>query len=148
VPAIFVALEAFPLTPNGKVDRKALPAPELTGKPEVRNIIAPRNEREKLLAEIWVQMLGLESVGVYDNFFELGGDSLLSFRIANRANQAGIPLTPRLLFQHRTIADLVKAVDGNSEGVVEVSKGPAITRVSREAHRRRLPLSQIGKESG
>jgi hypothetical protein len=90
-------------------------------------------------------MLGLERVGVYDNFFELGGDSLLSFRIANRAIQAGIPLTPRLFFQHRTIADLVKAIEGISEGVVEEPKGPAITRVSREAHRRRVPLTQIGK---
>jgi amino acid adenylation domain-containing protein len=145
VPAIFSALDAFPLTPNGKVDRKALPAIELTAKTEARELVAPRNEREKLLAEIWAQMLGLERVGVYDNFFELGGDSLLSFRIANRAIQAGIPLTPRLFFQHRTIADLVKAIEGNSEGVVEESKGPVITRVSREAHRRRVPLAQIGK---
>jgi hypothetical protein len=148
VPAIFVALEAFPLTPNGKVDRKGLPTPKRTGQPETREFIAPRNEREKLLAEIWAKMLGLERVGVYDNFFELGGDSLLSFRIANRAVQAGIPLTPRLLFQHRTIADLVRAVEDEAEvGDVERAKEPSITRVPREGHRRRLPLSQIGKEA-
>jgi amino acid adenylation domain-containing protein len=142
VPAIFIVLDAFPLTPNGKVDRKALPAPELKAKPKACELIAPRNEREKLLAEIWEEVLGLERVGIYDNFFELGGDSLLCFRVANRAIQVGIPLTPRLFFQHRTIADIIKAVESNAQGVVEESKGPAITRVSREGHKRKIKPAQ------
>ncbi|MRR31969.1 hypothetical protein EG834_16930, partial [bacterium] len=73
--------------------------------------------------------------------FELGGDSLLSFRIANRAREAGIPLTPRLFFQHRTIAELIKAVDGSSENFGAASKSSLITRVSRDAHKRRVPIS-------
>ena len=144
IPAIFIFLDAFPLTPNGKVDRKALPEPELTAKPEAREIVAPRNEREKLLADIWAQVLDIEKVGIYDNFFELGGDSLLCFRVANRAVKAGIPLTPRLFFQYRTIADIIKAVEVTAEKIVEETKGPAITRVSREAHKRRIPVTQKG----
>jgi amino acid adenylation domain-containing protein len=141
VPALFVALEVFPLTPNGKVDRKALPTPEISLSPETRDIVAPRNEQEKLLADIWSQVLGIPTVGVFDSFFELGGDSLLSFRIANRAREAGIPLTPRLFFQHRTIAELIKAVDGISENLGAASKSSLITRVSRDAHKRHVPIS-------
>ena len=74
-------------------------------------------------------MLGLEKVGVLDNFFELGGDSLLSFRVANRASQIGMPLTPRMFFQHKTIAELVKAVEGNGGGAAKPS-APAITAAS------------------
>ena len=144
IPAIFMPLDAFPLTPNGKVDRKALPAPKVAAKPEVREFVAPRNEQERLLAEIWAQVLGLDRVGISDNFFELGGDSLLSFRVTNRAREAGIPLTPRLFFQYRTIADIIKAVDGNSEKVTRDTTEPAIKKISRDAHRRTVTLPQKG----
>ncbi|BBA33066.1 putative linear pentadecapeptide gramicidin synthetase LgrB [Methylocaldum marinum] len=108
VPAAWVTLDALPLTPNGKVDRKALPAPErgATGTPHV----PPQGPTEARLAEIWAEVLRLDRVGRHDNFFALGGDSILSIQIVARATQAGLPLTPRQLFQHQSIAELAAGV--------------------------------------
>ncbi|WP_036720642.1 amino acid adenylation domain-containing protein, partial [Paenibacillus sp. JCM 10914] len=92
VPSYFMTLDSLPLMPNGKLDRKALPAPEVVGETEYA---APRTEVEQKLAEIWRQVLRAEQVGIHDNFFELGGDSILSIQIVSRANQAGLKLTPR-----------------------------------------------------
>ncbi|MGI9291060.1 MAG: amino acid adenylation domain-containing protein [Gammaproteobacteria bacterium] len=107
VPAAFVLLEAFPLLPNGKVNRKALPAPEWQAGEEY---VAPRNPTEVTLARIWSGLLRVEKVGVHDNFFELGGDSILSIRIIARAAQEGLHLTPKQVFTHQTIAGLAEAV--------------------------------------
>jgi len=109
VPSTFVMLDALPLTPNGKVDRRALPAldgarPELDG-----TFVAPRTQAEAMLAGIWAEVLKLEQIGVRDNFFELGGDSILGLQIIARANQTGLRLTPKQLFQHQTIAELAAA---------------------------------------
>ena len=113
VPSAFVLLEALPLTPSGKVDRRALPAPD-TARPELEKaFIAPRNPVEERIARIWTQVLQLESVGVYDNFFELGGDSILALQIIAKAHQAGLQLTLKHLFQHQTIAELT-AVAGTT----------------------------------
>ncbi|WP_193200774.1 non-ribosomal peptide synthetase, partial [Nostoc sp. MG11] len=105
IPASFMFLEALPLTPNGKVDRRSLPAPESRGELEV-SFVAPHTSTEEMLASIWADVLGVEQVGIDDNFFELGGDSILSLQIVARANQAGIQLTPKLLFGNQTIAQL------------------------------------------
>jgi len=106
LPAAFVMLDALPLTQNGKVDIKKLPAPE-PERPDLQVVfVAPRTPAEEALAAIFKQVLHLERVGVHDNFFELGGDSILSIQIVSRANQAGLRLTPMLLFQHQTIAEL------------------------------------------
>ncbi|MEG3939648.1 amino acid adenylation domain-containing protein [Microcoleus sp. S36b_A3] len=111
IPAAFVTLEALPLTNNGKVDRKALPAPD-RDRPELEEAFAaPSTGIEKNLAEIWAQVLGLEQVGIDDNFFELGGDSILSIQVISKANQAGLRLTPKQLFQHQTIAQLAAIAD-------------------------------------
>jgi amino acid adenylation domain-containing protein/non-ribosomal peptide synthase protein (TIGR01720 family) len=111
VPAVFVMLESLPLTPNGKVDRKALPAPD-RDRPELEEAFAaPSTAIEKILAEIWAQVLGLEQVGIDDNFFELGGDSILSIQVISKANQAGFRITPKQLFQHQTIAQLAAVAD-------------------------------------
>jgi non-ribosomal peptide synthase protein (TIGR01720 family) len=111
VPAAFVPLDALPLTPHGKVDRRALPTPDVS-RPELRgSFVAPHSGREEVLAGIWCQILGLERVGVHDNFFSLGGDSILAIQIVARANQAGLCLTPKHLFQHQTIAELAAAAD-------------------------------------
>jgi len=111
VPSVFVTLEALPLTLGCKVDRRALPAPEQTRPDFARDFVAPRNATEELLADIWLQVLGLESVGIFDNFFDLGGDSILSVQIISRANQAGLRLTTKQLFQHQTIAGLATVAD-------------------------------------
>jgi amino acid adenylation domain-containing protein/non-ribosomal peptide synthase protein (TIGR01720 family) len=111
LPAAFIFLEALPLTPNGKLDLRALPEPA-GDRPALDTTYVPaRTPAEHLLAQIWTQVLGLEQVGLHDNFFELGGDSILSIQIVARATAAGLPLTPRLLFQHQTIAQLVSVID-------------------------------------
>jgi len=114
VPSVFVRLEALPLSPNGKVDRRALPLPERARETAGEEYVAPRTSAEKTLAEIWASTLGLERVGIHDNFFALGGDSILSIRIVSRANQAGLALSGMQLFRHQTIAELAAASDGRS----------------------------------
>ncbi|MEJ1929595.1 amino acid adenylation domain-containing protein [Nostoc sp. NIES-2111] len=106
IPAVFISLPALPLTANGKIDRRALPTPN-TARPELdKTFVAPRTNTEQILADIWLQVLGIERVGINDNFFELGGDSILSTQIIAKANQAGLQLTFRQLFTHQTIAEL------------------------------------------
>ncbi|MFP2934544.1 AMP-binding protein, partial [Pyxidicoccus sp. 3LG] len=108
VPSAFVALEALPLSPNGKLDRKALPAPDADGSGTSREYVAPRDAREQALADIWAQVLGRPRVGIHDSFFELGGDSIISLQVIAKARQAGMRLTPRHVFQHRTVAELAR----------------------------------------
>jgi amino acid adenylation domain-containing protein/non-ribosomal peptide synthase protein (TIGR01720 family) len=103
VPSAFVVLESFPLTRNGKIDKKALPEPEWQS---TAAYVAPLNATEEKLAAIWAQLLKLERVGIHDNFFAIGGDSILSIQAVSRANQAGIAITTRQLFEHQTIAAL------------------------------------------
>ncbi|MBP7336120.1 non-ribosomal peptide synthetase [Niveispirillum sp.] len=108
IPGAFVTLEALPLTANGKLDRRALPAPDQAAGDAVH--APPRTPTEMLLAGIWREVLGVEQVGIHDNFFSLGGDSILSIQIANRAGRAGFAISVRQLFQHQTIAELARAV--------------------------------------
>jgi len=107
VPAAFVTLAAIPLTNNGKVDRKALPAPEWTREALKTEYIAPRTELEERLAAIWSQVLGVKQVGILDNFFDLGGDSIMSIQVVGHARRKGLRLTPRRLFEKPTIAALI-----------------------------------------
>ncbi|UJB40280.1 amino acid adenylation domain-containing protein [Streptomyces sp. A1-5] len=101
VPAAFVVLDALPLLPNGKVDRRALPAPE----PDTHRGggVAPRTDEERLLCGVVAETLGLPEVGVDDDFFALGGDSILSIQVVSRARNAGLVITPRDVFVHRTV---------------------------------------------
>ncbi|MCY1020604.1 non-ribosomal peptide synthase/polyketide synthase [Pyxidicoccus sp. MSG2] len=122
VPAAIVTLEALPLNSSGKVDRKALPAPETTGGERQSTHVAPRDDVEQRLADIWAQVLGIPSVGVHDNFFTLGGDSIISLQVVARARQAGLVLAPRDLFQHQTVAQLAQVVKTASAPVGE--QGP------------------------
>ncbi|MCP1423196.1 amino acid adenylation domain-containing protein/non-ribosomal peptide synthase protein (TIGR01720 family) [Paenibacillus xylanexedens] len=105
IPAHFVQLPQMPLTPNDKIDRKALPAPEgnaLTG----GEYVAPRNEAERTLADVWQAVLNADRVGVTDHFFELGGDSIKSIQVSSRLHQAGYKLEIRDLFKYPTISQL------------------------------------------
>jgi amino acid adenylation domain-containing protein/non-ribosomal peptide synthase protein (TIGR01720 family) len=110
IPSLFVPLDALPLTANGKVDRQALPTPEITREDLDEAFVSPRTSIETQLAKIWAEILNLEQVGIHDNFFELGGDSILAIQIISKANQAGLQLTPKQLFQHQTIAELATIV--------------------------------------
>ncbi|HYD78841.1 MAG TPA: non-ribosomal peptide synthase/polyketide synthase [Paucimonas sp.] len=120
VPAAFVFLEALPLNPNGKLDRKALPAPEYGN--QAKRYVAPRSEAEQALVRIWGEVLGIGQVGIHDNFFALGGDSILALQMVSRARQAGLAVTPKDLFQHQTVAmlALVARLDDT-----HIEQGPA-----------------------
>jgi amino acid adenylation domain-containing protein len=143
VPSFFEVLPALPKTPNGKINRKALPRPSGQAATLDKPYVAPRNPVETRLAEIWQQVLGREKVGIHDNIFEIGGDSLLIFQITARANQAGLPLALRQVFQLRTIAELAEALDSVETTTVAGQGGASapIARVSREAFRRARPTT-------
>ncbi|MFE2127291.1 non-ribosomal peptide synthetase [Streptomyces amritsarensis] len=104
VPSAVMCLEQFPLTPSGKVDRKALPAPEHAAAPA--EVQQPRTGTERLLAQIWSDVLGVPAVGVTDNFYELGGDSILGIRVVARAKKAGLVISAKDVFRKQTIAEL------------------------------------------
>ncbi|PZD72647.1 Linear gramicidin synthase subunit D [Acaryochloris thomasi RCC1774] len=106
VPGIFVPLLQLPLSPNGKIDRRALVPPHFES--DKREQQPPQTTAEQLLADIWSQLLNVSSIGIDDNFFELGGDSILSLQVVSRATQAGLQLTPKQLFQHQTIRSLAQ----------------------------------------
>jgi amino acid adenylation domain-containing protein len=139
LPAAYVALERWPRTPSGKIDRRALPAPEESRPDLEARYVAPRNEIEERLAEIWCDVLGVDQVGVHDNFFELGGHSLLATRMVARIGerlQVALPL--RDLFAAPTIAQIAETVrDGSFERVA--SKERSIKMQSREARRIAVP---------
>ncbi|OBI45459.1 hypothetical protein A5707_01825 [Mycobacterium kyorinense] len=125
VPAAVVALEALPLTVNGKLDKKALPAPEYQ---DVDRYRAPDSAVEEILASIYAQVLGVERVGVDDSFFELGGDSILSMQVVARARLAGLVCRPRDIFVEQTVAGLARVArvaDGTS-GAVDDGVGPVV----------------------
>ncbi|WGS52183.1 amino acid adenylation domain-containing protein [Paraburkholderia sp. D15] len=107
VPAQVIVIERMPLTPNGKLDRRALPAPQAVAQAAPGDE-APQGDTERTLAEIWQQVLRLPSVGRHANFFDLGGDSILSLQIIGRARRAGLKLTPRQVFEQQTIAALAQ----------------------------------------
>ncbi|HEY6315178.1 MAG TPA: amino acid adenylation domain-containing protein [Streptosporangiaceae bacterium] len=112
VPAAFVVLDEFPVGPNGKIDRRALPAPGRARSRPGHGSRPPATPLERHLAVIWAQLLGLDQVGLDDNFFELGGDSIMSVRVVNRARDEGIALTVREFFDHPTVAGLAGLLEG------------------------------------
>src|SRR3546814_7155480 len=104
VPGLFVFLDAFPLTPNGKVDRKALRAPVADRAALGEPYVEPRSEGEQRLAGLWAEVLLAEQVGVEDNFLELGGDSLKVAQVAMRLREAfQVDMPLRLLFEHPSV---------------------------------------------
>ncbi len=126
VPAALVVLDALPLSRNGKVDKAALPEPDW--QQAAGEYQAPETEAERVLAEIWAQVLGLDRVGRDDDYLTLGGDSILSIQIVARARQAGLRLNPRQLFDYPTVAALAeRALADGGEVLVAggSSDGPA-----------------------
>lgn len=116
VPGAIVELEAFPLLPSGKVDRRALPDPE---EASAIPFEAAANAIEEVLALVWAEILGVERVGVNDNFFALGGDSILSVRIVGMARDRGLRLSVQDVFEHQTVRALARrAEQGSGEAVL------------------------------
>ena len=128
VPWQYVMLPTMPVTPNGKIDRDALPAPEVAKPGPERSAIGPRSREEGLLLGIWREVLGQENIDVRSSFFELGGDSILSLQMVSRARQAGLFLSPRQVFEHQTIAELAAHVAPEPEAGT-ADRGPAVGEV-------------------
>ncbi|MDO3308054.1 amino acid adenylation domain-containing protein [Mycobacteroides abscessus subsp. abscessus] len=125
VPAAVVVLDALPLTVNGKLDTRALPAPEFQDADHYR---APEDAVEEILAGIYAQVLGVEQIGVDDSFFDLGGDSISSMQVVARARAAGLLLRPRDIFVEQTVSRLAQvAVFADGEAtVVDAGTGPVV----------------------
>ena len=138
MPSAFVLLDALPLTANGKLDRRALPAPG-QARPELESdYVAPRTLTEELLAEIWSELLRLKLVGIHDNFFELGGHSLLATRVMSRVRQTlNLEVPLRALFEAPTVSGLAEKIRTILDKDEKREVAPIIP-VSRE---RELPLS-------
>jgi acyl carrier protein len=144
IPASIVWLDRLPLTSNGKIDRKALPASKL----EQRQItlgVAPRTETERILSDIWSSVLGVEQIGVDDNFFDLGGHSLAAIRVlAAIMARLKVELPLRRIFEAPTVAQLACALDTAQK--CDVQPPLPIERLSRKQHRLRSSPPRTGLE--
>jgi amino acid adenylation domain-containing protein len=135
MPSFFVLLDALPLTPSGKVNRRALPAPQ---RYDSESSVPPRTPTEELLAAIWARVLDVASVGVEDNFFDLGGHSLLATRLVSRIREAfAVELPLRALFEYPTVATLAKQVEELCRGE-QIKVAPPLIAIDRSTT---LPLS-------
>jgi hypothetical protein len=138
IPSVFVFLDSLPQTASGKVDRRALPAPDGSRPDLTEAYAAPRTPSEELLAKIWAEVLKLEKVGIHDNFFDLGGHSLLATQAVSRMRDAirkNIPL--RNLFEAPTVSGLALLIE-NSDGSHDAIHAPAIVPASRDSYRVKL----------
>jgi acyl carrier protein/uncharacterized protein YejL (UPF0352 family) len=128
LPSVFVFLEALPLTTSGKLNRKALPAPDSSNRPTLaKEFVSPRTPTEEVMARIWTQVLGVEKVGVHDNFFELGGHSLMATTLISRIRASfSVELAVPYIFEAPTVAQLALAI---TQGLGAKATVPAIERI-------------------
>jgi acyl-CoA synthetase (AMP-forming)/AMP-acid ligase II len=139
VPSAYALLDAFPLTPNGKVDRSRLPRPSLRNDDAGAEFVAPRNDRETQLAAIWTQVLGVERIGVHDDFFSLGGHSLLATQVISRLREScGLDVELRAIFESPTIAELAERA-----AATPVERGAAAIPVLAARPRRAVKLIEL-----
>ncbi|QIO34958.1 non-ribosomal peptide synthetase [Bradyrhizobium sp. 1(2017)] len=136
VPSAFVRLDALPLTPNGKIDRKALPAPEDDAYAR-RRFEPPQGDVERIVANVWAELLGVDRVGRCDHFFELGGHSLLAVRMLERLQRHALRADARTLFAKPVLADFAASLDGGKQADVPVNR---ITRQTTAITPELLPL--------
>jgi amino acid adenylation domain-containing protein/thioester reductase-like protein len=122
VPSAFVLLAAFPITPNGKIDRQALPAPNWTQRMLAGDYVPPCSAAEAALADLWARVLGVGQVGIHDNFFDLGGHSLLAAQLIFEVREAlGVVLPLRCLFEAPTVAEMARLIEGR-QGSAELDE--------------------------
>nr|WP_081431391.1 non-ribosomal peptide synthetase [Moorena bouillonii] len=137
IPAAFVVLEALPLTPSGKINRRALPAPNKSRRDLVVDFVAPRTPTEESLARMWGEVLGLEEIGIYDNFFHLGGDSIQVIQLLSRIrNTFSVELPLHYLFEDPTIAKLSPKILGTTS-----KQNQLLPPIQVVANKEELPLS-------
>jgi amino acid adenylation domain-containing protein len=148
IPSAFMLVDGWPLTPNGKLDRNALPLPIQQTAEMEENFVAPCTPVQHALASIWSEVLGLERTGITDNFFELGGDSIHSIQVIARARQSGIQLTPRDLFQHQTIEELaaVAHLAESFKAIEPLSSEPLSKSLLAQADREKIDQLLDGEE--
>src|SRR5207302_2916015 len=135
LPAVFVRLEGLPLLATGKPDRRALPAPDYRHSGRQEQPITPRTSLEEVVARVWSQVLGIESISIHENFFALGGHSLLAMQVALQLQTTThVELPLRSFFEAPTIAQIAKVIAQlHSQGAAP--KMPALGAFSREAYR-------------
>jgi amino acid adenylation domain-containing protein/non-ribosomal peptide synthase protein (TIGR01720 family) len=134
LPSHLIQLKAFPLTSNGKIDVNSLSSLENINT-ESSTFVAPRDRIETALAEIWAKLLGQEKISINDNFFALGGDSIISIQAIAKANQIGLRLTPKQIFEHQTIAQLATVAEVNNSFTSEQSLVTGIVPLTPIQHR-------------
>ena len=138
VPSAFIQLSSLPLTTNGKLDRRALPAPDST-RPELENVfVPPSTPEEKILAAIWAKVVGVEMVGINDNFFALGGDSIRSIQVLSEAREKGLSFSVQQLFQHQTIHELVQELKTQGQNLTPLELTQPFSLIC-EADKQQLP---------
>ncbi|MCF5753059.1 amino acid adenylation domain-containing protein, partial [Pseudomonas syringae] len=143
VPTAYVRLESMPLTPNGKLDRKALPAPDLSSVIS-REYQAPQGATERAIADIWQDLLSIDQVGRHDHFFELGGHSLLAVKLIERMRQQNMSADVRVLFSQPTLVALAAAVGGGTEVVVPANPiEPGCRKITPDM----LPLVDLNQDA-
>ncbi len=139
LPSFFVTLESLPLSPSGKIDRKNLPAPDLSRPDQGAEYVAPQTPTEQRLAEICAGLLEIDRVGIYDNFFDLGGHSLLATQFISRIREEfAVEVPLRMLFEHPMVAVLTQEIDRIKDSGGQ-PPAPTIRRVSRDSYRVRRP---------
>jgi amino acid adenylation domain-containing protein len=138
VPSAFVTLEEIPLTPNGKVDRKALPEPERSGGEAGTGYVAARTPVEEVLCGIWEQLLKVERVSIDENFFELGGHSLLATQVISRVRESfSVELALRVIFESPTVAEIAETI----EKAIRAEEGIELSLIAPISRDGQLPLS-------
>ncbi|MEZ7154950.1 non-ribosomal peptide synthase/polyketide synthase [Streptomyces sp. MAD19A] len=148
VPSAFVTLDELPLTPNGKLDRAALPVPDFTPLAGGRG---PNSAREEILCGLFSEVLGVPGVGVDDSFFDLGGDSIMSIQLVSAARRAGLKISPRDVFERKTVAELAMAATG-TEGIVQEKPGAdagdvPLTPIMHQLAERGGPLDEFNQST-
>ncbi|MGB7236396.1 MAG: amino acid adenylation domain-containing protein, partial [Rhodococcus sp. (in: high G+C Gram-positive bacteria)] len=125
VPAAFVVLDSIPLTVNGKLDRRALPAPTV----QSTEFQAPTTDAERIVGDVFADVLGVDRVGIHDSFFALGGDSIMSIQVVSRVKARGLSITARNVFEHKTvaaIAEVATALDADSSSALAEMPGGGV----------------------
>lgn len=141
VPSVMIFVDAFPLTSNGKIDRKRLPQPDGDRSNLGSRYVEPRDGVERAFCEVWSRVLGLERIGIHDNFFALGGDSLRAVQAVAQAREIGLPTSLSQLFELQTVAELASAM--TSEDAVPTQPRAAPFSLIDPADRDRMPASAI-----